>query len=58
MICPIKNIECERENCPCWLKLEDWEGCVFEFTLKAVKEEVTEAARLLDKFLGLKKLKK
>lgn len=51
-ICPIRLIECTREECPAWMKLDDFEGCSFDFSLKAVKEIVLDGARFLDD-LGL-----
>lgn len=49
-ICPVLGVECNREECPAWLKLDDFEGCSYEFSLRAVKEAFEEGARLLDDF--------
>ena len=54
-ICPIMGIICLEEDCPAWLVLDDWEGCGFEFSMKAVKEVVKDGARLIDDLLHPKK---
>lgn len=52
-ICPITKTECTEDDCPAWLKLDDWEGCTLEFSLSAVRDVVTEGARLLDEIRDL-----
>lgn len=57
-ICPIKNTECTGDACPAWLELDDWEGCVLEFSLGAVRDVVTEGAKTLDEICSLLRIRR
>ena len=57
-ICPIKNTECTGDDCPAWLKLDDWEGCALEFSLRAVRDVVTEGAKTFDEICSLLRIRR
>lgn len=52
VMCPVLDAPC-NPDCPMWLRLEDWEGCLLEASPKWVAGLIRGAAQDLDKALGL-----
>jgi len=50
--CPLIKSSCVEDQCPFWLRLDDWQGCSIAGAQGWLYDMIKDGAKTLDKLLG------